>query len=410
MTTELTPQVVHSEQDKKSAIQGALYYLLNTRGAEFYGLLLQMMTMRYDSQIPTACLQYDLKTKTFQIRINPDFFLKFSTEERVAILHHEILHFTNKHILRFELMKVPPEEQMMLNVAADMAINQLIENMPKDCVDYKNWKMKDGSVFPALKDMETYYDLIKDNKSSNKDKFQEMQSGEDGVIDEHMWNELPDDVKKELLEEAKGLIKRTIEKSSHSYTKVPSSVEEYLQELESESNKLNAKQILRNVIKRTVSCADRHSTWTKPNKRYGVFSPGTKIGDLPLLQFYIDTSGSISVREANEFLAIMNQFLKVGVRKTTLNLWHDSLYYKNQYKYNTPLKREVFESGGTVVQNVLDDIKKTKPDLSICLTDGYFESSNTRITSEMIWIISPGGNKDHPLKHIGKTFALEDFK
>jgi predicted metal-dependent peptidase len=95
-----------------------------------------------------------------------------------------------------------------------------------------------------------------------------------------------------------------------------------LREIESSISGMNYKKILRDTIKRTVCATDRESNWNRRNKRYGIFAPGTKQGVLPECALMIDTSGSISNIEMNEFLEVVSGFLKAGSRKCVLGLWH----------------------------------------------------------------------------------------
>lgn len=420
---------VYTEAEKRRCLESSLYNLTNVNS--FYGNLLQTVNIRYNQIVPTAAITYNQKEDRYEVYLNPNFFCELTLTERVAVLQHEVLHFTNKHLFRLPFLGATPEDRMLYNVAGDMAINQLITGLPKDCIDYKKWKMKDGSVFPALQSMEQYYELIKDNKEANKDKFQggcngqcekgkDKQAGGTGegkkcdcpcggsqTLDDHsIWEGMSEEDKQKMLEEAKRVIKRTIEKSSNSYTKTPQEVEDLLQEIDHQLYKLNYKRILKQAIKRTVSCQDREHTWNRKNKRFGSYAPGSRMGSLPRLNFYIDTSGSISIREMNEFLTIMEKFLKVGVRECTLGLWHTSLYYKKKHKLGNKLKQDVVQSGGTLVESALEDIDNTNPNLSIILTDGHFEQSDVKPSGEVIFIISNGGNENHPMKNIGKTIPL----
>ena len=197
---------------------------------------------------------------------------------------------------------------------------------------------------------------------------------------------------------------------NHDYSKVPQSVKDLLQDIDGMNANINYKQILKNAIKKTVSCQDRSSTWKRPNKRYGVYSPGTKLGNLPQLDFYIDTSGSISYKELSSFLNIMNEFLKVGVRTCDLFLWHTSVYKHKKHKKNNPFKENEVEAGGTDISEAMASIKKRRPDLAIILTDGYYEMPNVAIDSQVIFIISEGGNMNHPLAKIGKTIGFGGLK
>lgn len=405
MTTNPELPVI-SEIDKKNALESSLYYFTNAQ--PFVGGMLQELTMKYSSQVPTAGITFDKKSSEFLVYLNPNFFCGLSVKERVAVLHHEILHFTNKHLFRLPFLDVKDDQKRIYNIAGDMSINQYIPDLPFGCVDVKDWKCKvNGKVepFPILRSMEEYYELIKNNPDENKDQMDKYKQ-----FDVHDWEGMDEETKQKMLDEAKKLIKRTIEKTSYDHSRVPEGIRDLLQELEVLAAGLNYKQILKNAIKRTVSSVERASTWKRPNRRYGVMSPGSITGNLPHLYFANDSSGSISVSEQNMYLRIMDEFLAVGSRKCTLAFWHTNMYYKKPYKKGQEIKEDVLESGGTDVGCVLRDIKESKPDLALILTDGYYDKADIEINSEVIFIISKGGNKDHPMKHVGKTILLDSLK
>jgi predicted metal-dependent peptidase len=467
---EWKPPVI-SENDKRKMLSNATYHL--SEQEKFYGGLMQELMVKYDSTIPTLCLKFNPKNSEFEVLINPNFFSILSPKERVALLQHEILHFTNKHVFRFPFLKNKTIEmdRFVNNVSADIAINQYIPNLPNGCplcrdvkidspeqfdlvhstpedrykcpskgLDVKEFLKDDGTPFPTLRSTEEYDSLIKEEKKKQEDKdgnpkpkegseeAQAMNGGKGAkpgettkgtvaknlknanTIDEHAWDSLDEETKKKLLEEAKKLIKRTIEKSQHCYGKELDTFKDLLQELEVLSTSLNEKEILKRIIKKTVSCVDRENTWKKPNRRYGIVAPGTKIGQMPLCSFYNDSSGSISIKEQNTYLNIMEKFLKVGSRNCTLAFWHTNLYYKKKYKLGQVIKPEDIENGGTDITCVFQDIKKSNPNLAIILTDGHYDVCDIKVESEVLFIISEDGNKEHPMKHIGKTILLENIK
>jgi predicted metal-dependent peptidase len=416
--------------DKVKALQSALYYFATEHS--FYGTLLQHLPIKFTSQVPTAAITYNPKNEHFEVLLSNDWFCKLKLETRVAVLHHEILHFTNKHLFRFPFMKADNETRKIYNIAGDMAINQYIKHLPNGCeqcpprkemlggkvkcenqdcpgicIDVKDWKLDSGEPFPLLRPMEEYYELIKNNQKNNK----QMTDGE-GVdtLDQHMWDELSEEEKGKILKKAKEVIKRTIEKTASSHTNVPDGMSDLLQEIETMATSLNCKEILRKAIKQTVCAFDRTSSWKRPNKRYGNYAPGTKTGNLPRLNVYADSSGSISHTEMNVFLGVLEKFMTAGARDCYLGLWHTSLYHKKKFKLRDRFDPEIIQSGGTDVSCVMQDIFETNPDLSVILTDGYFDASDIKVTSEVIWVISEGGQVNHPMKHVGKTFSLTSIK
>jgi len=78
-------------------------------------------------EIQTAALMYS--NGRYFFKVCEEFFKELSNEERVAVMKHEVAHFIMKHITRRN-----GRDPMVFNVAADMAINQNITGLPKDCV------------------------------------------------------------------------------------------------------------------------------------------------------------------------------------------------------------------------------------------------------------------------------------
>lgn len=451
----------------KEELQRCIYGIVKSQ--QFMGSLLQEMTSKFDNfTVPTAGITYNKKTAKFELLVNTDYFMGVtkgedgtphvkSTDERTAILMHEILHFLHNHLFRFQQMNIDMKDRMYWNIAADMAINQYIQHLPKGCIDVKNFKTADGKAFPKFKAMEEYFDLIDKNREKDKTKGKDLSdskgkpqkdshgndivdkngkafqnpdgtpqqgTGNEGSnkeqldkyqpFDDHEWDGLSEDEKERMIREMKNVLQRTIEKTSSTHSSVPGSVKDFLKEIESHLKKFNYKAILKEAIKKTAMSQDREGSWKRMNKRYGEMAPGTTLSRTPNIHFFTDSSGSISYREANIFLDVMDGFLKQGTKNCMLSLWHTEIYYTKKYKLKQRLKSSDFQSGGTNPDPVLDKIGKEKPELAIILTDGYYDryrgDAKKLSGTNIIWIISEGGNMDHPNKHFGKTIPMKGIK
>lgn len=403
----------------KEALESTLYWLGQQPGGAYYAGLLAEMNIRFDSRMPTAGLAYDLKKQEFSIILGRDFFCQLPLDQRIGVLSHEILHFTRGHTFRSKATEMGSQEQKIENIAMDIAINQYIKNLPEGCVDIKQFKTDKGEDFPTFKPWEEYYNLIKQNKSTQEqiEKFMNGQGkdkhniviNEDGSPSgegEFDVSKLSEEERKEMLKEAAKLFKRTQEKMVSGYDKIPQEVKDMLERIETEVKGLNYKKILKDTIKKTIAVADRENSWTRQNKRYGNYAPGSRCGRLPVVHFFIDTSGSISVRELNAFLAVVDEFLKVGSKKCEISFWHTSLYGTQKYRIGQRFDQSELQSGGTEVTPTLEYIKKHNIDLSIILTDGYFERSDVKVKGDVIWIISETGGMSHPNTHVGKTLPM----
>ncbi len=458
---ELTDkEVIFSEDEKKIALQNAITLLCDSENFNqyrFYGHLLQSLNINYSKIVPTAGVLFNSKQKEFQLYLNPNFFCSLPIKEQVAVLLHEIFHITFKHVY-FNTIGF---DKRLLNVSMDMVINQLIKDLPKCAIFVESFKTKDGKDFPLNQTVEVYYDLIQDgaefklsqpggDKSDNKQEGQSESEGQEGNgegtpgdkqgkgsgqykqisarqdeqgntwvnakeyfeenngFDEHGWQDGDDGDVKDKLESLRDLFKRTIQKSSFSYSNVPQSVQDLLQSIETQINELDCKAILLSTLKKSMPSRDTRKTWTRPSRRYQELAPGTTIGLMPKVDFYADSSGSISVTEMNEILKVVNNFMTVGVEKAEFHLFHTQVYHNERIKRGFQIAEDKFQSGGTDLTECFTRALKRKPELMVILTDGYYgrpEINYKKLAgvTNVVFIITKGGNKDHPLKDIGKT-------
>lgn len=249
---------------------------------------------------------------------------------------------------------------------------------------------------------------------------QEVQTGGGGKglpkeFDSHQWDENAEET--DMMDATEELVKRAMQKRGLTMDRLPGFVQELLADIEARRTELNYRQLILSAIKRHASGWHRESSWTRPSRRFGNKSPGTKNGNLPKLANYIDSSGSISIQEANDFLDIIDNFLKVGSRKCTLGLWHTQLYDVQDYRLGERMNNDSFnsrfQSGGTDPAPALRHIWETKPDLAIILTDGCYGDVDVESWlrpgehfPQILWIISRDGAEDHPLKRLGETIKI----
>jgi predicted metal-dependent peptidase len=408
------------------------------------------LTIQYGHQIPTAGIMFNTDAKRWDMLINPYFFCKkLDLLQQKAVMLHELSHITHKHPLRVPFLRISARKRMLMNIGADMAINQFIKNLPTGCPqcppaekqepcpndlcpgkaifveDFYDVDDKTKKHIPWERNrtMEHYYEkLLQRFEDPDKDDPENGDGNAGGgantgdlpqTLDEHMWDGAAEEG--DMLDATEELVKRAMVKARLDFSSLPDSVKELLEDIKARRAELNYKAMIMSALKRHASGHERKSTWTRKSKRFGNLSPGTKVGDLPKLHNYIDTSGSISIEEANEFLEITDQFLRVGARKCKLGFFHTALYKDEDYKLGQRIKREDIQSGGTDLTPVMKNILKTKADLSVVITDGCY--SDVPVEGWMrpgekwpttIFIISKGGSEDHPLKRLGQTVKVPD--
>lgn len=223
------------------------------------------------------------------------------------------------------------------------------------------------------------------------------------TIDVHHWEGSAEE--KDMLEATEDLVKRAMVKTRFGHDDLPGHIKELLEHIENRKAQLNYKALILAAMKKSLPANFRVSSWTRKSRRFGNKAPGRKNGEQPKLDNYVDTSGSISIEEANEFLGIVDEFLRVGAKECMLNMFHTKNYYREKYKRGHRIKREDIESGGTCLQDSFEQIAKYRPDLAIFLTDGYYSGIDTKALvgpngrfPNTVFIISKQGTVDHPFK------------
>jgi predicted metal-dependent peptidase len=417
------------------------------------GAVLQSLTINYSHQLPTAGILFNTDAKHWEMLINPYFFCKkLNAEQRKAVLLHELSHILHKHPLRVPFLKISPRKRVLMNIAADMAINQFIKNIPDGCPQCTPYdpdhptpcpnemcpgrgiflrdfydiddKTKARIPWKANQTMEHYYEKLLTRFEDPDDGDGDGDGNAGGgastgdlpqTIDEHLWDNGAVE-EKDMLDATEELAKRAMVKARLDYDSLPGSVKELLEDIKARRAELNYKQLIMSAMKRHASGHDRNHTWTRPSKRYGNKARGTKVGELPKLDIYLDSSGSISIEELNGFLEVVDQFLRVGSRKCNLSFFHTALYKTDKYKMGTKIAREDIQSGGTDLTPVLANILKNKADMAIIVTDGCYGDVPAEQWMkpgekfpQTLFVISKDGTADHPLKRFGsETVKIPD--
>lgn len=441
----------------KSDLQTTIYN--TTKSHPFLGSILQIMNISFTHVLPTAGVMFNAEVKRWELMINPHFFCnKLNDPQRKAVLLHELYHITHKHPLRIPFLKLSVHKRQLMNIAMDMAINQYIKDIPDGCpscpppgqfgpcsapetccgrgihlrdfFDYDE-KTKKNIPWADRREAEFYYDKLL-NRFDDPDPSDmgdgDGQGGEgDGqgqgkpgkgpgnagggaqsgdlpqTTDVHHWDGSAQE--SDMLEATEDLVKRAQIKCRFSYDELPGFVKELLDHIKQRKAELNYKAIIMQALKASLPANFRVSSWTRKSRRFGNKAPGRKNGEQPELYNFIDTSGSISIEEANSFLDIVDEFLKIGARKCMLNMFHTRNYYHEEYKRGQRIKREDIQSGGTCLEDSFRLIAKDRPDLSIILTDGYYGNIDEKKLvgpngqfPNVVFIISKGGTTEHPFK------------
>jgi len=439
-----------SADEQKQGLQTAIF--ATTKTNPFMGSVLQCMNITFSHMLPTAGVMFNPEIKRWDLLINPYFYCrKLNDKQRKGVLLHELYHITHKHPLRVPFMKLSTHKRQLMNIGMDMAINQYIQDLPDGCPqcppsqpgsrnpcenpdccgsgifikDFFDTDKKTGkqTQWEPRKTAEYYYEKLmerfqdpdpQDGKDQGQGGGGKGQDGNGGggadtgdlpkTVDVHHWDGSAEE--RDMLEATEDLVKRAMIKSRFGHDELPGHIKELLEHIKQRKAELDYKRLILQAMKSSLPANFRIKSWTRKSRRFGNKAPGNKNGDQPKLDNYIDTSGSISIEEANSFLDIVDEFLKVGAKKCMLNMFHTQNYYRKEYKRGTKIKREDIQSGGTCLEESFRIIAKDRPDLAIFLTDGYYSNIDTKKLvgangrfPNTVFIISKDGTVDHPFKN-----------
>ncbi len=129
----------------------------------FYSFIIAKMKIDITTKVPTAGAGF--YNNTYNLLVNPNFFDTLSIDERIAVLIHECQHVILQHIFR-----KGERDHKLFNIAADIAINQFIDNIPEGGMFPKTFEL------PEHLTTEQYYSLLKkeqEKQQQEKDEYED---------------------------------------------------------------------------------------------------------------------------------------------------------------------------------------------------------------------------------------------
>jgi predicted metal-dependent peptidase len=357
----------------------------------FYGLFLIGLNKELSDSVATACVAKDgINTK---LVISPKFWETLGDGCKVAVLKHELLHIAFKHLQMFDEY----EDKTLLNVAADLEINQYIQDEYKDKtwdgleIDHAPWaELK----LPEKAGTRKYYELIKKEAEQNPDgdvaKFLDAANAANGdgepreitlgdgtkvtvKASHEFWKQYEnmDEAEKKLMEkQIEHQLKDTANQVQKQRGHIPGELKELIDSLYvSEEAVIDWRAYLRR-FNGMASKVFTKKTRRKPNKRfYG--NPALKIKQKKNTLVAIDTSGSVSNDDLREFLSEIHHIYKTGTEITVIEC---DAQIGNVYEYKGQFSDDykVSGRGGTSYEPVLDYLFEHKDRFQnlIYLTDG----------------------------------------
>jgi predicted metal-dependent peptidase len=390
----------------------------------YYGFFLIMLNKVWRKDLPTAGVSKN--GINFQLAINEEFWTGLSEMHQMGLLKHELLHIAFGHLTSFKSFK----DHRLANIAMDMEINQYID---------ENWLPKGGINIDDYEDLNLdrkagcryYYDKLqqaqekkKEDGTSGDSNFDKLcdsmeqgqntvtiqvSEGENGEMqitlpDHSTWEEFEDisEAEKKLIEkQLQKVLSDAKEQTVKKRGNVPGEIEGVIVIEEIVPPKFD----WRGYIRRFTGVSTKIFTKKirrKENRRYEE-NPGLKIKMRQHMLLAIDTSGSVSNSELQEFMGEIHHIYKAGVEVTIMQC-DTSIRSIEPYKGKNEIN--VVGRGGTEFDPVLDyyNANQKKYTSLVYFTDGECYTSVVP-KGNVLWVLSERSHMNDGLP--GKVIKLE---
>ena len=381
-------------------IEHAVYRLLTE--FPWYGALVQSLRISLMTSIPTAGVRFDTDGSSVLLAINPDFFASLSPESQTALVIHECSHIDRLHLIRIPEMKVG---RRLANIAADLAINCWINNLPEGGMMPKQFSMPNylttedyAERLSELRKSQSSNSSSEEPQSSNNPSEEPQKPGkkpskaQDALdkgktLDDHDWfdSKLTTAEKAELVE--KILTRAASRLASTGAGAIPAHVGESLKVLKTlKVRKWHTE--LKKFISRHINSYESERTWSRRNRRYGFLDAGRKTAGAKKLAIAIDTSGSMPVNELEQALAETLSMLKLG-NEVVLIQFDLQVNKVEKFKRNTP-EIKITNRGGTCFADLMSRIDSMKCDGLVVFTDGEDSHLATQPRTPVVFVYTTG--------------------
>jgi predicted metal-dependent peptidase len=372
----------------------------------YYGFFLIMLNKVWRKDLPTAGVSKN--GINFQLAINEEFWTGLSEMHQMGLLKHELLHIAFGHLTSFKSFK----NHRLANIAMDMEINQYID---------KDWLPKGGIDIDDYEDLDLerkagcryYYDKLnqfqeekdKNGSCGNEDMDKLLDQVANGEGPDHStWGEFEDlsEAEQKLIEkQLQKVLADAKEQTVKKRGNVPGEIEGVIIVEEIVPPKFD----WRGYIRRFTGVSTKVFTKKirrKENRRYEE-NPGLKIKMRQHMLLAIDTSGSVSNTELQEFMGEIHHIYKAGVDVTIMQC-DTSIRSIEAYKGKNEIN--VVGRGGTEFDPVLDyyNANQKKYTSLVYFTDGECYTSVVP-KGNVLWVLSERSSMNDTLP--GRVIKLE---
>lgn len=378
-----------------SALENAVVRLLRER--PFYGHFI-LNLRREQRPLDGKPAGVTLRNGIPFLAVDPAHFTIMAPPQQRALLEHLV-----KHLLHLHPLRRKGRNHHDWDIAADLAINPGIDDLPEDALLPVYFDVEDGRA------AEEYYDLLVppfDTGNLEGSGFGDTERTEYGAagdgqgtqsestLDSHaLWGDA-DSTPLALAEEAIRAITRDSLRGSDGET--PAELRSVVDALLRPSP-LPWRQILRQFIA-TAGRTGRRSSWMREHRRFSHTTPGIRKQRRLNLLVGVDVSDSTNSPELRESFARELLQIAAGRDATITVLYANSRVQKISSFSGSPGIVECYEGGGFTDLRPVFDYAKTMhplPAAVIYLTDGVGPAPE-QMELPTLWVLTAAGEKPVP--------------
>lgn len=346
-----------------------------------------------------------IATDGLDIIINPDWFNEVTQDERNlavlnATLHIALLHPSRKRARDAQLWSKASNitTAILLQDYGMMPKNSELDNFRNKTTEviYDMLYQKPAEDQPEDNDTDTQINQAGSNQEQDQgsnsdgsgDSEQQQQQQETSVSAEDVQQQVQD-----KLNDAQTQIK--MQGNEHSLNGLPDAMKRIFEKLSKPKAPWNI------LLARFLNQASKNDySWRKPNRRFFPehHLPSLYAEGLDRIDFVIDTSGSISEKDFQQFLGEIDKVLKQYKPKEIGLSQFDHKYRGTEIinEFTDLRKTKILGGGGTRIESTLEAVDKFNTKCIIIFTDGYMNLELVKPKHEVIWIVYDNPNFEAP--------------
>ena len=372
----------------------------------YYGFFLIMLNKTWRQDLPTAGVSKN--GINYQLAINEEFWTSLSEEHQLGLLKHELLHIAFGHLTSFGSFS----DKKLANVAMDMEINQYIDTdwLPKGGImieDYEdlNLDRKAGCRYYYKKLQELQQEKDKNGTCGNEPMDKLLDDIANGDVPDHStWEEFDDlsEAEKKLIDkQLQKVLSDAKEQTVKKRGRIPGEIEGVITIEEIVAPKFDWRGYMRRFTGISTKVFTKKIR-RKENRKFPE-SPGLKLKMKQHMLLGIDTSGSVSDSELQEFMSEIHHIYKAGVDVTIIQC-DTSIKSIEPYKGKNELT--ISGRGGTEFDPVLEYYNENQKRYTslVYFTDGEC-NTHVKPKGHVLWVLSERSQMNEELP--GKVIKLE---